>query len=838
MAESEQDGAGAPHLASSANGSSHRTAVHPAPNPRSCVTCRRRKVKCDKRSPCHNCAKAHIPCIFPGPGRAPRRSKKAPDGELLARLQRLEGAVKELSGDGDEPDATTAGRSVDYQAIGNGDDPDVHRPLTNNLDRRIGRLVIDEGKSRYVSSAFWANLSEEVDDIKGILNETSDDEDDYPSPGALSSPSAHYTHQGFIFGFSSMVVSLRFLYPPPDQMSYLWHIFKENVDPMIKALHKPSTEEIVLEAMQNADSLSPSKAALLFSVFFCSITSLSDAECRKATGEGKSALHSKYRFATEQALARAGFMTTQELMILQAFLLFMICVRRHEETRLVWTLTGLGIRIALAMGLHRDGEEFGLPPFETEMRRRLWWHICVLDVRSAEDYGSDPTISEPHYDTKLPLNIDDGDFDPSATEPLVGRDRATDMTFCLVRFEIVNAMRRVSATPPGPGPCREHSAMNFSLAEKEQFIEERRVRLEEKYLRYCDLTVPLQWVAATVSRLMLAKLWLALHNPFNHDAAPLSTCTKDRLFLTSIEVLEYARLLECEPNTQKWGWFFKTYIQWHAVAFILAELCERTSGATVDRAWQAVNTVFDDWSAPSDTDSKHLFWRSLRRLKAKALRARDMDMARARCITNLDSSVSASSLSAQDVASSSLPPQDISASSLPLQDSSAAGATLPVDINMTASDGSSLVGDSPVAPSDLPPPRQIPAPQHRQHQQQHRQQHRQHQQQVLLAATDLEMLDGGEEVRETMTTTAAMAAMATTQQQQQQSGEQSGVSRSASTNNLDPNPDPDPTLIDDAGFNGWEGFLKDFQTETNDQGQDVVGGLPRNPLFDDIGSWW
>jgi len=37
------------------------------------------------------------------------------------------------------------------------------------------------------------------------------------------------------------------------------------------------------------------------------------------------------------------------------------------------------ISIALNMGLHRDGELFKLDPFETEMRRRLWAILVMLD---------------------------------------------------------------------------------------------------------------------------------------------------------------------------------------------------------------------------------------------------------------------------------------------------------------------------------------------------------------------------------------------------------------------------------------------------------------------------
>jgi hypothetical protein len=45
----------------------------------------------------------------------------------------------------------------------------------------------------------------------------------------------------------------------------------------------------------------------------------------------------------------------------------------------IWTMIGLAIRIAEAMGLHRDGEIFPLPALETKLRRRLWWQIYMLD---------------------------------------------------------------------------------------------------------------------------------------------------------------------------------------------------------------------------------------------------------------------------------------------------------------------------------------------------------------------------------------------------------------------------------------------------------------------------
>lgn len=173
-----------PHSNKASTSPSAGTPPAPYLNPRSCTTCRRRKVRCDKKHPCSNCHKAGIECVFPGPGRAPRRSKKPPDTELLARLRRLEGVVQSLGKglDGEEShvednDTTnkeetpiptqpepsssvglpeSAASILDCRKLKKGGDG------ISGLEREFGHLVVSEGRSRYVSNRFWSSLTEEV----------------------------------------------------------------------------------------------------------------------------------------------------------------------------------------------------------------------------------------------------------------------------------------------------------------------------------------------------------------------------------------------------------------------------------------------------------------------------------------------------------------------------------------------------------------------------------------------------------------------------------------------------------------------------------------------------
>lgn len=381
------------------------------PNLRSCITCRTRKVRCDKKQPCSNCARAKTECTFPRPGRAPRKSRKPQDVELLDRLRRLEGVVQTLNAQVEEHEQEAAERELDdgsRQAsvsenciARNGSPRNSPSVVVDNsvegLESRFGRLVVEKGRSRYINNSFWASLNNEVEDLKSVLIEPSDEEDDPNSPDS-SEPGQH---QGYIFGLSSTSVDMRALHPTPDIARQFWEAYKGSVDPLVKVLHIPTFEPAFNDALEHPEKVGKGLESLLFAIYYGAVTSTTAEECLQSWGEDRSSLLTRYRFALEQALARANFLYCDEVVILEAFVIFLMLLRRNDDARKIWTLTGLVVRIAQTLGIHRDGSHFGLAPFEIEMRRRLWWQVCILDARSSEDHGCDPTIVEAQFDAKM-----------------------------------------------------------------------------------------------------------------------------------------------------------------------------------------------------------------------------------------------------------------------------------------------------------------------------------------------------------------------------------------------------------------------------------------------------
>ena len=296
-----------------------------------------------------------------------------------------------------------------------------------------------------------------------MLEDTEDEsEDDLPSPDASNSSSNHH---GFMFGLSSQNVDMLSLHPPKEHIAKYWDIYKKNVDPLVKIIHVPTMTSKILDAAQHLDDIPKGMEALLFAVYYSATTSLWAEECRTTLGESKEDLLARYRFGVEQGLARADFLQTDEIIVLQAFVIFLICLRRNDDARVIWTLSGLVVRMAQSLGIHRDGSHFKLRPFEIEMRRRLWWQICILDARASEDHGCDPTINDQLFDTKMPLNVNDEDLVPEMPELPESKIGCTEMTFGLIRFEITSTLKKIQFVPPGPGKVQQIPQLGAHPAE-------------------------------------------------------------------------------------------------------------------------------------------------------------------------------------------------------------------------------------------------------------------------------------------------------------------------------------------------------------------------------------
>jgi Fungal specific transcription factor domain len=144
----------------------------------------------------------------------------------------------------------------------------------------------------------------------------------------------------------------------------------DNVDPLTKVVHVPTLQSAIEKATIDIGIIPRRFEALMFMIYSAAVMSLKD-EYKRRLGEPRRTLLSRYTSATKAALSRTKVMGTISIVVLQALVLHLLSVRDIYELHTVWTLTGVAIRIAEGMGLHRDRTSLGLPPFEAEIRRRI-----------------------------------------------------------------------------------------------------------------------------------------------------------------------------------------------------------------------------------------------------------------------------------------------------------------------------------------------------------------------------------------------------------------------------------------------------------------------------------
>lgn len=105
-----------------------------------------------------------------------------------------------------------------------------------------------------------------------LSDEDSEDSeyDDTPETTPVHNQTTH-DHHAFLLGYRSADVDLRKLYPVPSHIWFLWKIYQDMVEPLIKVVHVPTTDTLLREASRDLDSLSPGDQALVFAIFFAAV---------------------------------------------------------------------------------------------------------------------------------------------------------------------------------------------------------------------------------------------------------------------------------------------------------------------------------------------------------------------------------------------------------------------------------------------------------------------------------------------------------------------------------------------------------------------------------------
>lgn len=256
--------------------------------------------------------------------------------------------------------------------------------------------------------------------------------------------------------------------------------------------------------------------------------------------------------------------------------------------------------MATRLGVHRDGAQFGLSPFETEHRRRLWWQLAALDKRMAEMTGSAITaLSSCGSDCRLPLNINDADLHLHSKDPPKPYTGPTEMTFCLACIELLIAadptsIRPNSTTIKNPQQrTKSASSPDTTTGEgcrpSSHDLDKYCSYIESVYLKHCDPKIPVQLLTLMATRGALCKLRVVEFMCRGIPTSNLSSRERDALFLTAIEMLEYDDVIYTTESLRGFLWYTQIQGPLPGYIFLISELRQRTTGELCERAWRAIS---------------------------------------------------------------------------------------------------------------------------------------------------------------------------------------------------------------------------------------------------------
>lgn len=305
-------------------------------------------------------------------------------------------------------------------------------------------------------------------------------------------------------------------HPPMRRVFEYWHLFVIRVDPMTKLIHCPTFAKTLFAAVDNMASVSSSTEALMFSMYYAALSTCTAREVREKFGEGQDVLMHRYGRSIEAAVGENY--EVPQLEALQALVLYMICIRRADDGTNMPALFSLAKRSAQLIRLHEDPEGT-YAPFEIEMRRRLWFHLCGLESQTTEENAARSTTILKDRNVQLPANLNDNDLNPHMAHPPQSRVGVADTTFPILRFEIhrlVFGLWGIRRERNGTFAGHECSG-NYSVRKHQNDLYEKaKAHIETTYLQYMHTSRAYDWLCTQYVESMLIKARLIVDFPFGN----------------------------------------------------------------------------------------------------------------------------------------------------------------------------------------------------------------------------------------------------------------------------------------------------------------------------------
>lgn len=362
-----------------------------------------------------------------------------------------------------------------------------------------------------------------------------------------------------------------------DKIDSLEAKFMERVSPLLPILTKRIVQKLLSVAKYNRSALTDEQKALVYSIYLIAIRSTNGTESREIfpNYDQESAMK-RYRHATEQAIMQALSGKRITLMVFQASVFLAAAGWSDFGSRYVSNVLQWILGLAGAVGFTQDMANLGFTVFETELGRRLWSELSLIDVCISEELGRKFQI--PSLTVTAPLNVNDNELSEDMQALPQGRIGYTDMAFNTMRFAIAYTMRHFRA-PCDNAICQlgRTSAHESDYASRVSYITR---FIHENYISRCDLNDPVQNFTVMVAHVILFKLRLMIDTP-RIEQEHLTLSSGDPLIRdllnSAIWVIQFSLRITRDAATIPFTWKGATHIPLTTLVFVAKNFAESCS---------------------------------------------------------------------------------------------------------------------------------------------------------------------------------------------------------------------------------------------------------------------
>ncbi|KAG9789457.1 Zn(2)-C6 fungal-type transcription factor mpsB [Exophiala dermatitidis] len=443
--------------------------------PLSCAPCRSKKLKCDRGHPCEPCVKRgdQNNCIYGKTATAPVTAPARPEagsgnsngngndsgnintnaqsrGKAQERLRRLEELVMRMVDDNARASLSSSTSIKDHGAAADGDGNNSPGIKSGGQGQGHDETTTE---SDYVRSTHWSAILENIQELKTALGsdlrsaKTAMEEaaDDGVEPQA----SEDLFKSAAPLSLSQILAQAL---PPRVQVDRRLSTYFTARYMMLASIHVPSFQRQYEQFWRTPLETSPLWISILFSVCCISATLTEAVGSEQSTpleDGGRPSPRMAFLTAAGQCLQLGGYVRPKKYAV-EALAIYAQCtyMATIDPSREVGALMGILVRLAYRSGYHRDPSHFPhLGVFEGEMRRRTWAMLQQCDLMTSFQMGLPNLIPPSSWDTQLPRNLLDSDFDEHTTTlpPSRPPEDPTPLLYFIAKSRLMTTFGKICA---------------------------------------------------------------------------------------------------------------------------------------------------------------------------------------------------------------------------------------------------------------------------------------------------------------------------------------------------------------------------------------------------------